>query len=124
MDLSQDTVLQEINRQMLALQKQHHEYLLAKLPSLPVKLKGYKHGTKEVIAEIKGDFRLDYLYEAVGDQNVAVQYLLDGRDRAEVNKISRELGRVFFVIDCGTTEAPVTPSPDAPNDPDPEPICA
>lgn len=126
MNQTNDPVLQEIHKQMLALQKQQYEHLASQLPKYPVKLKGYAHGTKEVLAEVHADFRLDQLCAHVEDKNLAVQCLLDGRDRAEVNKILPKLGRVFFVIGCDSkpVEAPVTPSPDAPNDPAPEPIYA
>lgn len=126
MNQTNDPVLQEIHKQILALQDKAYEHLAVQLPAYPVKLKGYAHGTKEVLAEVEGDFRLDQLVAHVQDKNLAVRSLLIDHDRVEANKILPKLGRVFFVIDCGVkpVEAPATPSPTTPSDPAPEPIYA
>lgn len=117
--LQQTPEAQVIFAKMMEIQAKAEAHELSLIPSFPVKVKGFKRDSKELLAQVEGDFKLDWLLEAIRKPGVAAQYLLDGRDRAEAGKISRQLGRVLLVIDCmkpeDPKEAPKPPSAPPPS---------
>jgi hypothetical protein len=117
-----DPVILDIQKRMALLQQEAMDHALSQLPVYDAKLIGYGPEGKESIAEMSGDFRLDYVHEAASNLQMARSFLTEGLGPKEARETAARITRVLLVIDCGKKPEPepqVDQPPPTPVSPDP-----